>query len=70
MSINRIAADDDAETVIVVFQESLALFHRIHALCDQYGIIPLNAESIGIVHRQLFGQNVEISSTWRSLHKS
>ena len=62
VSINRIAADDDEETVIVVFQESIALNHQIHAQCIQHGIVTLNMDDMEMVKAQLYGQHVEILS--------
>ena len=57
LSINRIAADDDPEAVLSVFQSSLTVSRS--ALYEQHGIVTLNADHIGIVHAQLYGQNVE-----------
>lgn len=66
LSINRIAADDDPAMVMAVFQESFALGHQIHALCQQYGIAILNTEHTEIVHMQLYGRTVEIAAmSWR-----
>lgn len=61
LSINRIAADDDSETVIAVFQESLRLSHQVYALCQQNGIAILHAEHIEIVRSQLYGCMTEVS---------
>ncbi len=61
LSINRIAADDDSETVMAVFQESLKLDHQVRVLCQQYGIAILNAEHTGIVRAQLYGHTVELA---------
>ncbi len=61
LSINRIAADDDSETVMAVFRESLSLGHPIRSLCQQNGIVVLNAEHTKIVHTQLYGGTLEIS---------
>ncbi len=61
LSINRIAADDDSESVMAIFQESFALGHQAYALCQSYGIALLNAEHIKIVHTQLYGRATEIS---------
>jgi hypothetical protein len=61
LSINRIAADDDAETVMAVFQEALKLGQPIHALCQQHGIIILSSEHAGVVHSQLYGRTPELS---------
>ena len=60
LSINRIAADDDSATVIVVFQESLRLSQEIHAQCQQFGIVILSGDHEEIVHAQLYGRSVEI----------
>lgn len=57
ISINRIAADDDAETVIAVFRESLTVHHQIMIMCNLYGILPLNADDIKMVTAQLYGQS-------------
>jgi hypothetical protein len=53
ISINRIAADDDAETVVLVFRESLVTLYHLNLLCRPYGIIPLN--DLDVVETQLFG---------------
>jgi hypothetical protein len=60
LSINRIAADDDSETVITVFQESFTLGHQIHTICEEQGIIILNIEDIEVVHIQLYGRYAAI----------
>lgn len=60
LSINRIAADDDAETMIAVFQESLMLDHQIRANCEQHGILMLDALHRQMVITQLCGYRVEI----------
>ena len=66
LSINRIAADDDSETVIAVFQESFTLGHQMHALCQQYGIAILNAEHTETVYTQLYGHTEAIPAmNWR-----
>ena len=49
VSLNRIAADDAAETLLVVYQESLAGTLR------DAGVELLTAEARDIVHRRLFG---------------
>ena len=59
LSINRIAADDDPESVLAVFQFSLAVNHP--ALYEQHDIVTLKADNIEIVHAQLFGQNPMIA---------
>ncbi len=61
LSINRIAADDDSETVMAVFQESLLLSAQQHAQCQQDGITVLHAEHTEIVRAQLYEDTIEIS---------
>jgi RNHCP domain-containing protein len=60
LSINRIAADDDSETVITVFYKSLKFGSEIHSLCLQNGITLLEAEDSQIVYTQLYGRYREI----------
>jgi hypothetical protein len=60
LSINRIAADDDSATLMIIFQESLTLEHRVRTLCQANGIVILNAENAEIVRAQLYGYQVEI----------
>ena len=62
ISINRIAADDDAETVILVFRESLDILHQLDHLCKSYEIIPLDLDDLEIVETQLYGQLTSRSS--------
>lgn len=59
LSINRIAADDDPEAVLSVFQSSLTVSRS--TLYEQYGIVTLNTGDLEIVHAQLYGQNVEFA---------
>ncbi|HLO31566.1 MAG TPA: RNHCP domain-containing protein [Anaerolineales bacterium] len=66
LSINRIAADDDAATVMTVFQASLTLEYQIYTMCQQSGIMILNAEDTDLVYTQLYGHSVEIPAmNWR-----
>ena len=60
LSINRIAADDDPESVMEIFHESLLTGYQIRARCQGNGIVMLKTEDIEIVHVQLFGQSAEI----------
>jgi len=54
LSINRIAADDDSESVVKVFQLSDSLSPQIRVACQTQGIIILDdAES---VYAQLYGE--------------
>lgn len=65
VSINRIAADDDAESVLTVFRESRVLHHQLELLCRPYEIIPLNPDDMEAVASQLFGQNTSgFSRLW------
>jgi len=66
LSINRIAADDDPETVMAVFRESLSPGQRVQAACQEYGILILKAEDTRIVQTQLYGHTVEVPAmSWR-----
>jgi len=56
VSINRIAADDDLETILSVFQSSLGV-NQV-GFYDQQGIVMLDVEDAEVVHTQLFGQSV------------
>jgi hypothetical protein len=58
-SINRIAADDDSEAVMAVFEESLGMDAQMHSLCFQYGIMILKSEERKMVHTQLYGHAAE-----------
>ena len=60
LSINRIAADDDSESILEVFNASLQKSDHFRARCEADGIATLNAEDGEMVRRQLFGQNAEI----------
>lgn len=55
LSINRIAADDDSETVLAIFQESLRLGQPIQARCQEHGIGMLGEQDTNVVHTQLYG---------------
>jgi RNHCP domain len=58
LSINRIAADDDTESILSVFQDSLLHSHHTHELCARQGVSILGAEAFGMVHIQLYGQTI------------
>ena len=69
ISINRIAADDDAETVVAVFQKSITLDQQVHILCSQHGILPLQMVDMEMVKEQLYGQRSDIpSALWQPMH--
>ena len=54
VSINRIAADDDPETILFIFESSLDVDQA--DFYDQQGIVMLDVEDAKVVHAQLFGQ--------------
>ncbi|MDQ3004526.1 MAG: RNHCP domain-containing protein [Chloroflexota bacterium] len=60
LSINRIAADDDSESILEVFNTSLQIRYQLRARSEAYGIIMLGAEDDEVVRRQLFGQDAEM----------
>jgi len=62
LSINRIAADDDAGTLLAVFQSSLG--HQIDGLCEEQGILPLKAGDSAVLQKQLFDARVDLLSIW------
>jgi hypothetical protein len=59
ISMNRIAADDDAETIFGVLQESLVFHHRVNLRCTPYEIIPLGMDDVKTVEAQLYGRIAE-----------
>jgi hypothetical protein len=59
LSINRIAADDDSETVLAVFEASFGLGWQVQVACQQNGILLLKAEDATIVRTQLYGHMLE-----------
>jgi hypothetical protein len=66
LSINRIAADDDPETVMAVFQESLKLDRQTLGMCQICGIVVLNEDDAQIIHTQLYGRFAKIPAmSWR-----
>ena len=62
LSINRIAADDDVESVLNVFQESLVFHYQLILLCQPHLITPLNTDDLDAVEAQLYGRSSERSS--------
>jgi hypothetical protein len=53
LSINRIAADDDPESIVEVFNTTI-----FNDRCEQEGIALLNADDSAIVFAQLYGLEV------------
>jgi DNA-directed RNA polymerase subunit RPC12/RpoP len=62
VSLNRIAADDDAQTLMEVFAACRALPFSTRDLLVVSGIRLLNSEDIWIVQRQLLGANIAFST--------
>ena len=60
LSINRVAADDDSESILDVFKTSLQHSYQFRTRVETHGIIILNAEDDESVRSQLFGQNAEM----------
>lgn len=58
LSINRIAADDDPEAILAVFQRSLNTKDRER--CQASGILMLKAEDLKRVLSQLYGRSAQI----------
>jgi RNHCP domain len=59
LSINRIAADDDSESILTVFHDSLRHNDQKFRMCEELGIIMLGADAIQTVQTQLYGPRVE-----------
>jgi len=56
LSINRIAADDDPDSVMEVFNDSLALSRQLLLRCEEQGIMVLN--DVERIYIQLYGQTM------------
>ncbi len=56
VSINRIAADDDPESILAVYHSSLDVSHRF---VNEQGITMLHAGDMDAVYMQLYGQTIE-----------
>ncbi len=59
ISINRIAADDDAFTIVDTFQSSLRLDAELKTSFVQQGIQVLEEADQEIVHTRLFGKSIQ-----------
>ena len=55
ISINRIAADDDAETILSIFRSSQHLDPHTHAQIIRSGVQALNEAAADVVRARLFG---------------
>jgi len=60
LSINRIAADDDPDSVMEAFRASLTLGRQIHSKCNAQGITVLT--DVDAVSGQLYGQGERMPS--------
>lgn len=58
LSINRIAADDDPDSILQVFNESRSLGFQFQMKYEEQGILIL--KDMEKIHNQLYGQYVEI----------
>ncbi len=56
VSINRIAADDDDEAILSVFERSQWIDSGTHSILIDNGIFLLDAEETPLVYRRLYGQ--------------
>ena len=59
VTINRIAADDDAALIYKIYMESHAIDVQLKSLLETSGIRPLGLADIEIVRTQLFGKIAE-----------
>jgi hypothetical protein len=57
ISINRLATDDDNETILGVFHASAGLDPGMRHILVDGGITPLGGLDVNLVTRRLFGQN-------------
>lgn len=62
LSINRIAADDDSESILDIFRISLLHSSKFRDQCAQQGIEMLEAGEIELVQMQLYGHDMEMST--------
>jgi hypothetical protein len=60
LSINRIAADDDPESIVSIFQNSLTYDHQQRDRCRQQNIRMFGKGETQIVYEQLYGQNTAL----------
>lgn len=59
LSINRIAADDDSDSILMVFQDSFRHIDQKFRLFEQQGIHMLGAKAMQTVQAQLYGPLLE-----------
>ena len=66
LSINRIAADDDSEKVMAVFEGSMEPGPHVQGLCQENGILILGTQDTTVVKTQLYGHAAEVPAPcWR-----
>ena len=53
--INRVAADDDADQLLALFERGLALDDETRARLAAEGVLPLASDDRGLLQRRLFG---------------
>ena len=58
LSINRIAADDDPDSIMDAFHHSQTLVYQIRLKCEQQGIIILTEAEI--IFEQMYGQSGKV----------
>ncbi len=58
LSVNRIAADDDASTIIEIFQASVG--NQSHIILERHGILMLNSTDTKVLYQQLYGGKMEM----------
>lgn len=63
VSLNRLAADDDPETILAVFAASWELEERGKCRLMEDGITLLSAADAALVHLRLFGVNTPLLSS-------
>jgi hypothetical protein len=59
ISINRIAADDDAETILSIFESSMTLNPHVRDQISSSGIQALDESAAPVVRARLFGWQYE-----------
>ncbi len=58
LSINRIAADDDADLVLAIYDQSCRLDEQLLAQLESNHVIALSPAQRSVVNARLFGQNI------------
>jgi len=58
LSINRIAADDDPENILSIFQDSFLNSRQTQQQCESQGIVLLSEDENELVYKQLYGVGI------------